>query len=296
MANRSPISSPTLEQPLSGKTCLVTGASTGIGKATAGQLARLGAKVIMVCRTRERGERALLELELALGSGNLYLLVADLSSQREVRRLAEEVRKHFAGLHVLVNNAGLFSAARRLTEDGIEKTLAVNHLAPFLLTRLLRDRLKAGAPSRVINVGSAAYRQGRIRFEDLSFERGYNAFAAYAQSKLALLLQSLELAERLAGSGVTVNCLHPGLTATEIFRDYAPIWRLILRPFCASPQRAARSSVFLASDPGLQAVTGRFFIGRRPAVLARHAQQAALRKELWELSEALTRPRGAPGL
>lgn len=291
MATRDPLGPSNPGQPLRGKTCLVTGASTGIGKATAGQLARLGAKVIMVCRSRERGERALLELQLALGSGNLYLLVADLSSQREVRRLAEEVRKNFAALHVLINNAGLFSATRQLSEDGIEKTLAVNHLAPFLLTRLLRDRLKASAPSRVINVGSAAYRQGRLRLEDLNFEQGYTGFAAYARSKLALLLQSLELAERLAGSGVTVNCLHPGLTATDIFRDFAPAWRLMLRPFSNSPQRAARSSVFLASDPGLQEVTGRFFIGRRPAVLTRQAQQAGLRKELWEISEALTRPR-----
>jgi len=278
-------------QPLRGKTCLVTGASTGIGKATAGQLVRLGAKVIMVSRTRERGERALLELQLALGSGNLYLLVADLSSQREVRRLAEEVRKNFPALHVLINNAGLFSTSRQLSEDGIEKTLAVNHLAPFLLTRLLRDRLKAGAPSRIINVGSAAYRQGRLRLEDLNLEQGYNGFAAYARSKLALLLQSLEAAERLAGSGVTVNCLHPGLTASDIFRDFAPIWRLLLRPFSRSPERAARSSVFLASDPCLQEVTGRFFIARRPAVLTRHAQQEGLRKELWEISEALTRLR-----
>jgi NAD(P)-dependent dehydrogenase (short-subunit alcohol dehydrogenase family) len=278
-------------QPLRGKTCLVTGASTGIGKATAGQLACLGAKVIMVCRTRERGERALLELQLALGSGKLYLLVADLSSQREVRRLAEEVRKNFPALHVLINNAGLFSASRQLSEDGIEKSLAVNHLAPFLLTRLLRDRLKASAPSRVINVGSAAYRQGRLRLEDLNFEQGYSGFAAYARSKLALLLQSLEAAERLAGSGVTVNCLHPGLTASDIFRDFAPAWRLLLRPFSATPERSARNSVFLASDPCLQEVTGRFFIGRRPVVLTRHAQQEGLRKELWEISEALTRPR-----
>jgi NAD(P)-dependent dehydrogenase (short-subunit alcohol dehydrogenase family) len=286
-----PDSAATLRQPLHGKTCLVTGASAGIGKVTARELARLGARVIMVCRDRGRGERALLELQLVLGTGNLYLMVADLSSQREVRRLAEDVRKNFSRLHVLVNNAGLISTTRKTSEDGIEKTLAVNHLAPFLLTRLLLDRLKASAPARVVNVGSAAYRQGRIRLDDLNFEKQYNAFAAYTQSKLALLLQSLELAERLAGSGVTVNCLHPGLAATEIFRDYAPFWRLVFRMFSLSPDRAARTSVFLAADHSLEGVTGRFFIGRRPAVLARHAQDRVLQKELWELSEALTRLR-----
>jgi retinol dehydrogenase-14 len=291
MAARNPLSSPSPGSLLRGKTCLVTGASSGIGKATARELARLGAKVIMVCRDRDRGERALLELQLALGAGKLYLLVADLSSQREIRRLAGEVRKNFDALHVLVNNAGTFCTTRQLTEDGIEKTLAVNHLAPFLLTQLLLDRLRAGAPARVINVGSAAYRQGRIRLDDLNLERKYSSFAAYARSKLALLLQSLELADRLDGSGVTVNCLHPGLAATEIFRDHAPFWRFVLRPFSANPGRAARTSVFLASDPGVESVTGRFFIGRRPAVLTRHAQDAALRKELWELSEALTRRR-----
>jgi NAD(P)-dependent dehydrogenase (short-subunit alcohol dehydrogenase family) len=291
MATRNPISSSNIGQLLRGKTCLVTGASTGIGKATARELARLGARVIMVCRDRDRGERALLELQLALGTGNLYLLVADLSCQREVRRLAGDIRKNFDALHVLVNNAGLFCTTRQVTEDGIEKTLAVNHLAPFLLTRLLLDLLKAGAPARVINVGSAAYRQGRIRLEDLNLEKKYSSFTSYAQSKLALLLQTLELAERLDGSGVTVNCLHPGLAATEIFRDYAPFWRFAFRLFSASPGRAARTSVFLAADPGVEGITGRFFIGRRPAVLARHAQDAALRKELWEISVALTRRR-----
>jgi NAD(P)-dependent dehydrogenase (short-subunit alcohol dehydrogenase family) len=291
MATRNSISSPIPGYPLRGKTCLVTGASSGIGKATARELARLGARVIMVCRDRDRGERALLELQLALGAGNLYLLVGDLSSQREIRRLADEVRKSFAALHVLINNAGLICTTRQLTEDGIEKTLAVNHLAPFLLTRLLLDLLKAGAPARVINVGSAVYRQGRICLEDLNLEKRYSSFAAYARSKLALLLQSLELADRLDGSGVTVNCLHPGLAATEIFREYAPFWRFVFRFFSVSPRRAARTSVFLASDPAVEGVTGRFFIGRRPAALARHAQDAALRNELWEISEALTRRR-----
>ena len=269
--------------------CLVTGASTGIGKVTARELSRLGARVILVCRDRERGQRALLELNLSLGSARLHLLVADLSSQREVRRLAEEVRKNFEALHVLVNNAGVYCQRRQLTVDGIERDLAVNHLAPFLLSRLLADLLAASAPARIVNVGSATYRRGRIDLDDPNLERGYRPFAAYARSKMALLLAGLELAERLRGKGVTVNTVHPGFTATEIFREHPPALRLLFGLVGRSPERAARAGVFLASSHKVEGVTGRFFIGERPVALARHAQDPALRRELWELSETLTR-------
>jgi NAD(P)-dependent dehydrogenase (short-subunit alcohol dehydrogenase family) len=275
--------------PLAGKVCLVTGASSGIGKVTARELSRLGARVILVCRRRERGERALLELNLALGSARLHLLVADLSSQREVRRLAAEVRKSFDALHVLVNNAGVYCRERQLTADGIERTLAVNHLAPFLLTRLLADLLERGAPARILNVGSAAYRRGRIDLEDINLEKRFRPFAAYARSKLALLLAGLEQSERLAAQGVSVNCLHPGFAATEIFRDLPPAQRFLCGLLGQSPERAARSSVYLASTSVVEGVTGKFFIGARPVALARHAQDPELRRELWELSETLIR-------
>jgi NAD(P)-dependent dehydrogenase (short-subunit alcohol dehydrogenase family) len=276
-------------QPLAGKVCLVTGASSGIGKVTARELARLGARVILVCRSRERGERALLELNLALGSGKLHLLVADLSSQREVRRLAGEVRKNFEALHVLVNNAGVNCRERQLTCDGIERMLAVNHLAPFLLSRLLADLLAKSAPARIVNVGSSAYRYGRIDLEDPNLEKRFRPFSAYARSKLALLLASLELAERLRNRGVSVNCVHPGLAATEIFRDHPPVQRFLFGLIGRSPERAARSSLLLAASPELEGVTGKFFIGGRTAALARHAQDPKLRRELWELSETLIR-------
>jgi NAD(P)-dependent dehydrogenase (short-subunit alcohol dehydrogenase family) len=275
--------------PLAGKVCLVTGASTGIGKVTARELSRLGARVILVCRDRERGQRALLELNLALGSARLHLLVADLSSQREVRRLAGEVQKNFEALHVLVNNAGVNCRERQLTADGIERSLAVNHLAPFLLSRLLADLLSRSAPARIVNVGSAAYRHGRIDLDDPNLEKRYRPYAAYARSKLALLLAGLEMAERLAGKGVSVNCLHPGFAATEIFRDHPPALRFLFGLVGKSPERAARASVFLASSHKVEGVTGKFFIGERPVALARHAQDPALRRELWELSETLIR-------
>jgi NAD(P)-dependent dehydrogenase (short-subunit alcohol dehydrogenase family) len=277
------------DRPLAGRVCLVTGASSGIGKVTARELARLGARVLLVCRSRERGERALLELNLALGNPRLHLLVADLSSQREVRRLAEEVRKNFEALHVLVNNAGINCRERQLTADGIERTLAVNHLAPFLLSRLLVDLLRKSAPARIVNVGSAAYRYGRIDLEDPNLEKRYSPFAAYARSKLALLLASLELAERLRGSGVSVNCLHPGLAATEIFRDHPPALRFLFGVIGKSSERAARSSLFLAASPSVEGITGKFFIGERPVALTRHALDPELRRELWELSETLIR-------
>ena len=267
----------------------MTGASSGIGKVTARELSRLGARVILVCRSRDRGERALLELNLALGNPRLHLLVADLSSQREVRRLAEEVRKNFEALHVLVNNAGINCRQRQLTCDGIERTLAVNHLAPFLLSRLLAELLSKNTPARIVNVGSAAYRYGRIDLEDPNLERRYSPFAAYARSKLALLLASMEMAERLQASRVSVNCLHPGLAATEIFRDHPPALRFLFSVIGRSPERAARTSLFLAASPQVEGVTGRFFIGGRPAALARHAEDPELRRELWELSETLTR-------
>jgi NAD(P)-dependent dehydrogenase (short-subunit alcohol dehydrogenase family) len=284
-----PLSAAGPQSPLAGKVCLVTGASTGIGKVTARELARLGARVILVCRDRERGERALLELNLSLGSARLHLLVADLSSQREVRRLAEEVGKNFEALHVLVNNAGVYCRERQLTVDGIERTLAVNHLAPFLLSRLLADRLRRNAPARIVNVGSAAYRQGHIDLDDPNLERGYRPYAAYSRSKLALLLAGLELAERLKGSGVSVNCLHPEFAATEIFRDLPPAARFLFGIAGKSPERAAHASVFLASSPRMEGVTGKFFIGERPVALTRHALDPALRRELWELSETLIR-------
>ncbi len=276
-------------RPLAGKVCLVTGASSGIGKVTARELSRLGARVILVCRSRERGERALLELNLALGSGRLHLLVADLSSQREVRRLAAEVRKSFEAVHVLVNNAGVYCRQRQVTADGIERMLAVNHLAPFLLSRLLEEQLVRGAPARIVNLGSAAYRRGRIDLEDINLQRRYRPYPAYARSKLALLLATLELAERLAARGVSVNCLHPGFAATEIFRDHPPALRFLFGVLGRSPERAARSSVYLASSPQVEGVTGKFFMGQRPTALARHAQDPELRRELWELSETLVR-------
>ena len=216
-----------------GKVCVVTGANSGIGRATALGLAARGATVVLVCRSRARGAAVLEEIERRRGTGAAALIVADLASQRQVRQAAAACRQRFERLDVLVNNAGISGSRTRLvTEDGPEATFAVNHLAPFLLTGLLLDRLKASAPARVVTVSSAAHRLFALDFDDLQGERRYSSFGAYCRSKLANVLFTHELARRLEGSGVTANCLHPGIVATGLFRDM-PRWVRValVRPF-----------------------------------------------------------------
>ena len=192
------------------KVCLITGATSGIGKATAMGLANMGASVVMVGRDRGRGEAALAEIKEKSANASVDLLLADLSSQEEVRRLADEFKEAYPRLDVLINNAGVFRSERITTADGLEMTFAVNHLAYFLLTNLLLDVLKASAPSRIVNVSSGDHRNGTIDFDDLQGEKGYKGAKAYSQSKLANVLFTYELARRLEGTGVSANCLHPG--------------------------------------------------------------------------------------
>src|SRR5271155_4595310 len=204
---------------MSGKTCIVTGANSGIGKETALGLAQMGARVVMVCRNAEKGEAALEEVRRESGSSQVDLLIADMSSQASVRALADQIQRKYPRLDVLVNNAGGSASAATLSVDGIEMTLATNHLGPALLTLLLLDLLKASAPSRIVNVSSSeAQSPARLEMDDLQFQRRkYSATAAYAQSKLLMNTFTFELARRLAGTGVTANCLHPGVVATNIW-------------------------------------------------------------------------------
>jgi retinol dehydrogenase 14 len=193
------------------KVCLITGATSGIGKATAMGLARMGASVVMVGRDRGRGEAALAEVKGKSANASVDLMLADLSSQEDIRRLADEFKEAYPRLDVLVNNAGVIRSRRIRTADGIEMTFAVNHLAYFLLTNLLLDVLKASAPSRIVNVASGEQRNGTIDFDDLQGEMGYKGAKAYSQSKLATVLFTYELARKLEGTGVSANCLHPGV-------------------------------------------------------------------------------------
>jgi NAD(P)-dependent dehydrogenase (short-subunit alcohol dehydrogenase family) len=283
---------------LAGRVCLVTGGTSGIGKATALGLAELGANVIVVCRDLQKGEAVRGEIEAVTGSGSIDVLVTDLSSQDSIHNLADEVAGKYDTLHVLINNAGVYYTRRRATPEGLEMTFAVNYLAPFLLTNLLLDKLKASAPARVINVSGAYHRKGTIDFTDLQGKRHYDGMRANAQSKLAMVLFTYELARRLADTGVTANCLHPGAVATPLVEkdeDYPGLLKLLYRlskPFLKSPAQGAATSLYLASSPEVAEVTGRYFVNNRPKQSSGRSHDQGLAQRLWQVSEELTQTGG----
>lgn len=273
---------------MSHKTILITGATNGIGLETARGLAKTGAHLILVARDAGKGERVVAELKKATQNEQIDLLIADLSRQNSVRALATQVLERYPRLDVLVNNAGGVFNPRTITADGIETTWAVNHLAYFLLTHLLVERLKASAPARIVSVSSAAHFGGRIRLDDPEFKNGgYNAMGAYSQSKLANILFTKELARRLAGSGVTANCLHPGMVATGFGRStmgwMGSIVGLAMR-FGLSPEQGAATSIYLATSPAVADVSGEYFADRKPARVDAKANDAELARKLWALS------------
>lgn len=276
--------------PMTGKTVLVTGGTSGIGKATALGLVRLGAHLAIAGRDRERTDAVAREIRAA-GGGEVDAFVADLSCQQEVRRLADEALKTLPRIDVLINNAGGYWNTRHLTVDGIEHTFALNHLAPFLLTNLLLDRLKQSGPARVVTVSSNVQSVGRINFDDLQGEQGYSGSTAYSQSKLANVLFSYELARRLLHSKVTANVLHPGVTSTAFgAEDPADLQRLfvpIVKPFMKSPARGAATSIYLASAPDLGQVTGGYFVGRRLKKSSARSYDQADAARLWRVSAEL---------
>ena len=282
-----------MQTDMHGKVCLVTGANSGIGRVAALGLAERGAAVVLVCRSEERGAPVLDEIERQGQGGTATLLTADLSSQRQVRAAAAAFRDCFDRLDVLINNAGVARRGTRLvSEDGLEATFAVNHLAPFLLTSLLLDRLKASAPARVITVSSAAHRNYALDFDDLQGERRYSGFGAYARSKLANVLFTRELSRRLEGTGVTANCLHPGVVATGIFRNQ-PRWvrAVFTSPLSLTPEKGADTLLWLATAPDVAEVSGGYFVRRKPRRPSRAARDPAAARRLWEASEALTAAR-----
>lgn len=263
-----------------GKTVLVTGSTDGIGMQTALGLARMGLKVLVHGRSPEKGKAVLKEISKVSGKNDLELFIADLSSQKQVRNLADEVQKNHDRLDVLINNAGIFEKERRLTEDGIEATFAVNYLAPFLLTNLLMDLLKRSAPSRIINVASIAHRSAFITIDlnNLQGERYYDGYDAYASSKLCIILFTYELSRRLESSEVTANCLHPGVIKTKLLRkgfgDYPG----------ETPEKGARTSIYLASSPGVEGLSGKYFENQRIARSSGVSYNVALQERLWEIS------------
>jgi retinol dehydrogenase 14 len=276
--------------PMVGRTVLVTGGTAGIGRATALGLARMGAHLAICGRDRESTGGAAGEIRAA-GGGQVEVFVADLSSQSQVRRLADEVLQRLSRIDVLVNNVGGYWNTRHVTADGLERTFALNHLAPFLLTNLLWDRLSNSAPARVVTVASNAHAQGRIDFDDLQGERSYSGARAYSQSKLANVLFTYELARRLPATSVTANALHPGLTRTSFgAEDPGGVQRRLvpfLRPFMKAPAEGAATSIHLASAPELARVTGRYFAKGRPRRSSKASYDQAAGARLWQVSAEL---------
>jgi retinol dehydrogenase 14 len=276
---------------MGGTTVLITGGTSGIGNATAVAMAAMGANVVVVGRNQERGGAAVEEIKAQSHNESVELMLADLSVQAEVRRLAEEFLERYDRLDVLVNNAGLVQSKRTETPDGIETTLAINHLAPFLLTNLLLGCLEQSAPSRVITVSSEAQRWGTMDFEDMQSRRKYRGFPVYGMTKLANIMFTYELAERLDGTDVSANCLHPGSVGTNFGQNNRGAMALFFRtfkPFMRSPEQGADTLIWLASSPEVDGVSGKYFSDRKEIEAKKVAYDPAARRRLWEISEELT--------
>jgi NAD(P)-dependent dehydrogenase (short-subunit alcohol dehydrogenase family) len=288
---------------MDGRTVVITGANSGVGKATAVALAAAGARTVITARNEPRGVAALADIRRASGSDQVHLEVFDLADLASVRRGAAQVLDRYDRIDVLVNNAGLVLSERSETVDGFETTFAVNHLGPFLLTQLLTDRLVASAPARVVNVASIAHRSARrgLDFDDLQSLHHYAAMSVYARSKLANVLFTQELARRMDGRGVTANALHPGTVATGYARDGDASGVLafgikLIKPFILTPEKGARTSVYLASSPDVAEVTGQYFVKCRPRVPSPGARNEAAATLLWSVSEQLVDQAAAGGV
>ena len=276
---------------MDGKVVLITGGTSGIGKATAVALAAMGADVVITGRNQERGKLAVEEVRRESGNEEVELMLADLAVQAEVRRLAEEFKERYDRLDVLVNNAGVVQSRRTETPDGIETTLAINHLAPFLLTNLLLDLLKKSAPSRIVTVSSEAQRWGKLDFDDLQSERRYRGFPVYGMTKRTNIMFTYDLARRLEGTGVTANCMHPGAVNTSFAMNNRGLSTLLFRafkPFMRTPEQGADTLVYLASSPEVEGMTGKYLSDRKVITASKEAYGETLQKRLWEASEKLT--------
>lgn len=277
-------------KPMQGKVCLVTGATGGIGRVTACELARRGAALIIVGRNRERGEIAMAEARAA-GAASVNFIAADLSNQDQVRRLGQQILDRYPRIDVLVNNAGGMFRRRILSADGIEMTFALNHLSYYLLTHLLLPALSQAPAARIVNVASNAHRGVDIDFSNLQGEQGYRALRAYKRSKLANICFTIALTRRLEGSGVTANALHPGFVATDIGarsdRLAAIAWRLVSL-FAIDVEKGAQTSVYLAASKDVAGVSGQYFSECRPAQPSAPARDRNTQEKLWEVSAAMT--------
>jgi NAD(P)-dependent dehydrogenase (short-subunit alcohol dehydrogenase family) len=276
---------------MTGKVCLVTGATSGIGWETARALAARGATVALAGRNAGRTQIALDRIRASIPDARLESYLADLSAQEQVRGLAQEFQSRHDRLDVLVNDAGAMFPTRRVSVDGIEMTLALNHLAPFLLTNLLLDTIKASAPSRVVTVSSGAHIGAKVNFDDLQSTHGYGTWRAYGQSKLMNLLFTRELARRLAGTGATANALHPGFVASNFGKSEGPMWAAaftVMRPFMISAEKGAQTAIYLASSREVEGASGWYYVDCHPVTASAAARDDATARRLWEVSERLT--------
>lgn len=281
---------------LQDKIILVTGATSGIGEVTARELARQGAHVVILARNRQKAERTQQEIIAATGNKQVDVVLADLSAMQQVRDVAAQLHDKYPRLDVLVNNAGLmFGAERELSADGYEMTLATNHLGPFLLTSLLLDLLQKSPAARIVNVASMAYRFSKPTLDDLQSEKSYSPVWEYGNTKLWNIMFTQELAKRLRKHNirnVTTNCLHPGAVATGYGKQTGGIVGAVLslaRPFMISPEKGAETSLFLATDPSVAAVSGGFFSKKKPEPVNSSFNTPANNQKLWEISEVLTK-------
>lgn len=275
------------------KICLITGANSGIGKAAAKGLAKLGATIILVSRNHTRGERTAAELEQTTGSNKFHLFMADLSSQSSILRLANEIKDKFNNLDILINNAGAYFSKRHITIDGVEATFSVNYLSRFLLTNLLMEMILKSKQGRIINVSGEYHRKGRINFEDMEYSKNYSAFKAICRARLADILFVYELSRRLKNTKVTANSLHPGLVATNIIDndpDSSLIKRILYKsisPFLKTPEEGAETVIYLASSPEVTNVTGGYFIDKKCVQSSQLSYNEELAAQLWNTSEQM---------
>jgi len=262
-----------------------------MGKATATQLAKTGATVVILCRNKERGEKALIDIKTESGNNAIDLFICNLGNMASIRKFVKEFKVKYTKLNVLINNAGVILPSRHETSDGYELQFGVNHLGSFLLTNLLLDTIINSAPARIINVSSGAHKVGKIHFEDVNLKENYNLIKAYSQSKLWNILFSYELAERLKGSKVTVNCLHPGAVATEMGINRktgfgATITRMV-KPFFQTPLEGASTAIYLATSEEVSGITGKYFYKKKPIKSSKLSYNKEISKKLWKLSEKL---------
>lgn len=269
--------------------CLVTGGTDGIGKATALGLAKLDTTVVIVGRNAGKAGRVVDEIRNVTQNPHVEAMIADFSSLDRVRSLADDFKTRYKRLDVLVNNAGLVTHERELSQDGLELMFAVNYLAPFLLTNLLLDVMKQSVPARIVNVSSMGYKRGRINFDDLQSERDFDHRRAYYQTRLGMVLFTFALARRLEGSGVTANVLHPGIVKTNLSHNYMgnPVFRFFEQMIAVSPEKGAQTSLYLATSPEVEGITGEYFTKQHIEQATETSRNQAMQEQLWDVSEAL---------